>query len=273
MDDYQKIIDTLESSKQVISKMLRMKKAELKAQNSAGGATGEPTSSPSGVTAKAVVTRARAQDQEVVTPSKIPTYKRKVSFDETSENNGDDDDVPIEIPTKRQRFSSPTTLTPTSQSSHMSSSKVSSVFTTTAQSQSQTTSVTTSTPQTSNEPAEPESASKVVRPSLTDKILPTRIASVSLPTPNIPGPSTPRRARTATQPRSGSTVYRSGSKTPARMSMSVLELEQSAPPRRYRPVFADQQQWYLKDPKLDKQHRWAEEMARSMMAGKALTTA
>lgn len=273
IDDYHDIAEALQLINDDVTRILKQKKAALRATQETNAPTGDSSQAeltPSRMSTRSSSIRSLTQANQVGTPNKTPSYKRKVSFPDSLAEE-EEEDFPLETPSKRQKFSSPSTFP-----SMSSPSKLSQTSSRPPSNDEQTNDVdstpTASTSRSSLNPSEiAASDGDEVNTSIANRVLASRIASTTIPTPGIPGPSTPRRRRTTAQPQSGSAIYRSGGKTPAQISL----LEQQIPRRRYRPVFSDQSQWCQKDPRLESQNKRAEELAKSMMEkfGRALTVA
>ncbi|KAI0755054.1 hypothetical protein C8Q80DRAFT_1266561 [Daedaleopsis nitida] len=171
-----------------------------------------------------------------LSPTKTPSHKRKVAFDGPIAEEDEEDFDALATPSKRQKFSSPMKEMLPSTSSPRSSARLASIAVSAAASR-----------------ATQETESRDSNP--------------------FAGPSTPRRPRTTpSQPssthstrsirssRSHTTVTGSAPSTPSRRhALPTVREEPEVPRRRFRPVFADQQQWLKGDARLERELRpWAE---------------
>ncbi|KAI0648092.1 hypothetical protein C8Q79DRAFT_1087085 [Trametes meyenii] len=181
-----------------------------------------------------------------LSPRKTPSHKRKVAFDGPLAEEDEDAFDALATPSKRQKFSSPIKelqLTPAR---------------------------TAGTPRKSSRLAQSATHAEEQEDALQDG---SSVASSSRETLDLlrraasstaSVPSTPRRARTGTvsQPSSAHSTRsaRSQPRTPTRRKPALATVaEEHMPRRRYRPAFADTQQWLKGDVRLERTLKpWAE---------------
>ncbi|KAI0632344.1 hypothetical protein C8Q77DRAFT_1197631 [Trametes polyzona] len=187
-----------------------------------------------------------------LSPRKTPSHKRKVAFDGPIAEADEDEFDALATPSKRQKFSSPIKELPSTTTTPRRTSRL-------AHDGGQDNSAEQDTPASSSR----------------DTLDLLRHAARGSVAGSVP--STPRRSRVASQPSSTHSArsVRSGSgrsqpTTPTRRKPAlptVHEDEERPVRRRYRPAFADTQQWLRGDARLERSlkpwaERWRELMGR-----------
>ncbi|KAL1950360.1 hypothetical protein VTO73DRAFT_5484 [Trametes versicolor] len=170
-----------------------------------------------------------------LSPRKTPSHKRKVVFDGPIAEADEEEFDALATPSKRQKFSSPLK---------------------------EEASTTTSTPRKSSRLAQISTADELdTAPSSARKTLELLRQAGRGTTPGS-APSTPRKPRIASQPSSVHSARsgRSQTMTPTRRKLGTIhEDEERMSRRRYRPAFADTQQWMRADARLERTLKpWAE---------------
>ncbi|RPD62320.1 hypothetical protein L226DRAFT_611087 [Lentinus tigrinus ALCF2SS1-7] len=178
-----------------------------------------------------------------LSPTKTPSHKRKVAFDGPIAEEDEEEFDALATPSKRQKFSSP---------------------------------IKALTTPLAATPATPRSSTRLAGIAA---IRARREAEEGSMLSMGAGPSTPRRPRTLpSEPssthsnrsvRSSRSHTGSAPSTPRkRMTLPTVREEPEVPRRRYRPVFADQQQWLKGDARLERElrpyvDRWRELMQKA----------
>ncbi|KAL7279985.1 hypothetical protein ACG7TL_006396 [Trametes sanguinea] len=190
---------------------------------------------PSALTRSPSKSALRAPSADL-SPRKTPSHKRKVAFDGPLEEGDEDAFDALATPSKRQKFSSPTKELPSTPSKADGSAA--------------------SSPRKSSRLA----LAAVAEEQEEELDLLRHVRQ----TPSAGVPSTPRRNRIMSQPSSthSSRSVRSQPNTPSRRKPAlptVHEDQERVPRRRYRPAFADTQQWLKGDTRMERALRpWSE---------------